>query len=269
MADFTVEMAAVSAARARLLADKVSDLTARARSAPPVSPLRLSGAGFDVIAEAKLASPADGRLASGGKETVRRLIVDYEHGGACAVSVLTEESRFGGSLSHLEAASSATRLPVMRKDFLVDPLQVLEARAFGASGVLIVARILSPHTLAEMVETTLGLGMFALVEAFDRQDLQAAAVVSGQGVLVGVNARNLATLDIDPARFEELAPELPREVPWVAESGIRTAAEARRASILGYRIALVGSALVTAADPASLLGEMIDSGRRAASETAT
>jgi indole-3-glycerol phosphate synthase len=214
-----------------------------------------------VIAEAKLASPSEGRLAEGGAAKVVELARLYEAAGAVAISVLTEETRFAGALRHLEAASASVDLPVMRKDFLVDPIQVLEARAAGASGVLLIARLLPDRLLDEMTDLTLSLGMFALIEVFDRSDLETAAGVFDRDVLVGVNSRDLASLEVDAARFAALAPHLPDQVTAVAESGLIDPEDFAAVAGLGYRLALVGSSLVREPDPARRLSEILEAGR--------
>jgi len=270
--DFLAVMARTSRRRWKKLAVRVprSELEARARALPPPLPLRTSAQGFDVIAEIKFASPSSGALAH--EATVgqaARLARSYSVAGAAALSVLTEPRRFAGSIAHLCAASRWSRVPVLRKDFLVDALQVLEARAAGASGVLLVLRLLDAAHLDAMLDEASTLGLFALLEAFDERDLErAAAVVAarpGQGLLVGVNARDLATLAVDPARHRVLAPALPRGVPCVAESGLASPDDARAVAAAGYRLALVGSALQRAPDANSLIVEMIAAGRAAAS----
>jgi indole-3-glycerol phosphate synthase len=263
VSDFLGEMSDVSAVRASAARDRADDIQARIVDARPPLPLGLSSHGFDVIAEVKLASPAEGPLDHGGAERVVELARAYAASGAVALSVLTEESRFAGSLDHLESASSVVDVPVMRKDFLVDPIQVLEARAAGASGVLLIARLLPEALLAEMTDLTLDLGMFALIEVFDRSDLETAVSVFDRDVLVGVNCRDLSTLGVDKGRFDSLAAHLPRDLPAVAESGIETAPDAASVARLGYRLALVGSALVRSDDPGSTLAGMIASGRSA------
>jgi indole-3-glycerol phosphate synthase len=263
VSDFLRQMSETSVARANAANGRLKTIRARLASVPPAIPLDLASRGFDVIAEAKLASPSEGTLDTGGGRRVVELARQFEAAGACAVSILTEESRFGGSLGHLEAAASALQVPVMRKDFLVDPVQVEEARAAGASGVLLIARVLPDALLVEMTDLTLELGMFALIEVFDRSDLETAARVFDRDVLVGVNGRDLATLQVDPSRFDSLAPLLPRDVPAVAESGIDTARDAAAVARLGYRLALVGTSLVRSDDPGSSLGQMLSTGRAA------
>lgn len=268
MSDFLATMAVSSRLRADAAEGRsgATGLESRVSSARPVVPLSLSSQGFDLIAEPKLASPAEGRLAGDGDDVaeVLGLAAELAASGAAALSILTEPDRFGGSIEHLELVSTAVDLPVLRKDFLVDPVQVLEARAAGASGVLLIARLTEAAVLTEMVDLALDLGMFALVEVFEEADLEAAAVVYDRDVLVGVNARDLATLDVEPSRHRQLAPLLPAARPWVAESGMLTSEDSARVANLGYRLALVGTSLVKSPDPGSLARRMLESGRRAA-----
>jgi len=238
-------------------------LERRARQTPLPPPLKLSGA-FDVIAELKLRSPAQGVLRSGAHDWQSR-VGAYARAGAAAVSVLTEPTRFDGSLEHLrEAAAALTPLgvPAMRKDFVVDPYQVLEARAAGAGGVLLIARMLSREHIAELLTVATDQGLFVLLEAFDDADLELCRELIGPQVsgnerlLVGVNCRDLDTLKVERSRFKELAPLLPPSALCVAESGVATAADALEARRLGYRLALIGTALMTREDPALLLEEI-------------
>lgn len=265
MSDFLTEMSDSSLLRARSAKERadVSGLHSRVASAPPPRPVEFSDAGFDVIAEAKLASPSEGELAKGGRDRVVELARSYSDNGAAVISVLTEDTRFGGALEHLQAAASSLDVPVMRKDFLVDPVQVLEARAANASGVLLIARLLPGGLLEEMTALTVDLGMFALVEAFDRSDLEAARSVAGSGVLLGVNCRDLATLEVDFSRFAEIAPDLPTDVPVVAESGLMTVEDVSHVAALGYRLALIGSSLVSSGRPGAMSAEFVRAGRQA------
>jgi indole-3-glycerol phosphate synthase len=247
-------------AEAALLAE------ARALPAPPALVLER----FDVIAELKLRSPAAGGLADAGfdrHEQLRR----YARAGAAAISVLTEPDEFKGDLAHLaEAAELLTPLgcPVMRKDFLTDAYQVLEARAAGASGVLVIVTMLDDATLGELVACARELGLFVLLEAFDAADLERIARLAEAGatapLLAGVNCRDLRDLSVRFERFAELAPHLPRALPAVAESGIATPADARTVAAAGYALALVGSSLMRAADPAAALGALLEAGRSTA-----
>jgi indole-3-glycerol phosphate synthase len=269
MSGFLDEMARLSAARAAqaMAAEPLAALERRASMAVRGSRLVLSEEGFDVIAELKLNSPAAGRLGAQNEDWLKR-VTAYAQGGAAAVSVLTEPSRFDGSLEHLRQASAALapfKVPTMRKDFLVDPYQVLEARAAGAGGVLLIVRMLSRSQLLQLLDAAAGQGLFVLLEAFDAEDLYAArellaARIPGGGldeVLIGINSRDLQTLEVVPERFEALAPELPGDWPAVAESGVACAADAVRMMNLGFRLALIGTALMSRDDPRQLLREIL------------
>lgn len=269
MSEFLTAMAGASLLRARAVRDALgeTELASRAASAQPAVRLDLEGAGFDIIAEAKIASPSEGKLVPGDEPLgeVSRLAGELALAGAVALSILTEPTAFSGSLDHLRAVSESSRLPVLRKDFLVDPVQILEARAAGASGVLLIAKILEGSLLAEMVDQCLDLGMFPLVEVFDDGDLEKAVPVLGPEIVLGVNARDLSTLEVDPARHADLAGRLPAHIPVVAESGIQSPQDAARVAGLGYRAALVGTALVTGGRPRAAAEELIGAGRRAVS----
>lgn len=270
---FLAEMAAQSAARTPAPGAEAALLAAcRATPAPP--PLRL--AGFDLVAEIKRHSPAEGTLQVDTDVAARASA--YAQAGAAAVSVLTEPARFGGSLEDLAAAAQVLApfgVPVMRKDFLVDPRQVLEARAAGAGGVLLIVAMLDDAALGEMLAAAREQALFVLLEVFDEADLEHAAARLADApnpgdapVLIGVNARDLRTLAVDPARLARLAPRLPAGVAAVAESGLHTPADAAAAAALGYRLALVGTALMRAADPAGLAADMLAAGRRTVAEGA-
>ena len=267
---FLEEMAAASRERVRTARRVLSEslLEERAKAAPPSPPLCLGAAGFDLIAELKLRSPATGVLAGAGADLAAR-VTAYARGGAAAVSVLTEPSRFDGSLAHLEHAAATLAphgVPVMRKDFLVDPYQLLEARAAGAAGVLIIVRMLSRQEIGALLECARGLGLFVLLEAFDADDiallheLVRAPHVPGT-LLAGLNCRDLETLQVVPERLLQLAPLLPAAVPRVAESGVAAAADARRVAAAGYTLVLVGSALMQGDDPAALAAQLLTAGR--------
>jgi indole-3-glycerol phosphate synthase len=257
--------------------EAVGALECRARRAPVPPPLRLSSTGFDVIAELKLRSPAAGALGSQAEDWLGR-VASYARAGAAAVSVLTEPSRFDGSLEHLRQAASVLApfgVPAMRKDFIVDPYQVLEARAAGAGGVLIIMRMLPRGRIAELLQVAADHGLFVLLEAFDRADLELAKDLleaprrlrdrSGEALLVGVNCRDLETLAVVRDRFSTLAPLLPAGWPAVAESGVDSAADARALSQLGYRLVLIGTALMTREDPDVLLSEILQAARTVSS----
>jgi indole-3-glycerol phosphate synthase len=271
MSSFLDDMARSSAARvAQALArESAVALARRARAAPPSAPLRLGAGGFDVIAELKLRSPAAGRLGEQSQDWLGR-VAAYARGGAAAVSVLTEPSRFDGSLEHLRAAAAALAplgVPAMRKDFLVDPYQVLEARAAGAGGVLVILRMLPRARIVELLDAAAEYGMFVLLEAFDAADLAAARDLmsrragTAEQLLIGINSRDLTTLEVVPERFAQLAPLLPRDWPAVAESGVASAEDARQMRILGFGLALIGTALMASEDPATRLREIFAAAR--------
>jgi indole-3-glycerol phosphate synthase len=272
--DFLAGMAASSRERvaaARRLHSE-AELWRWAESAPVPPRLALSPQGFDVIAEVKLRSPAVGQLAANDEDVAARATA-YARAGAAAVSVLTEPERFEGSLDHLEQAARALQeaggVPAMRKDFLVDPWQVAEARLAGAGGILVIVRMLARRELDGLIEAAARLGLFVLIEAFDEADIRVARELvdahggSGASLLLGVNSRDLITLKVVPGRLEELVAKLPSGVPRVAESGVNDAGDAARLARAGYQLALVGSALMSAPDPAQLLGAMIAAGRGA------
>lgn len=273
--DFLSQMKRASAERAReaQLETSLQELRARTADMPPAPALTLADFGFDVIAEVKRRSPSQGALArAADTATVHREIAErtvcYARGGACAISVLTEPSRFDGCLAHLTVASAAAEalgVPVMRKDFLVDPYQVFEARAAGAGGVLLIVRMLSDARLREMLDAAASVDLFVLIEAFDGDDLaraQALARSSDARILIGLNTRDLTTLEIDPERLARHASDFTRDWPSVAESGVVNVEDACMAKALGYRMALIGTALMQARDPATLLKTMLDAARR-------
>ena len=269
--DFLSGMAASSArrvlaARARLPEAQLMQ-QALASARPPA--LKLSAAGFDVIAELKLRSPALGALAAATADLDAR-IAGYAAHGAAAVSVLTEPERFDGALEHLERATRVLqgRIPAMRKDFLVDPYQVAEARVAGADGVLVILRMLARPELDALLQRAAELELFVLLEAFDERDIALGAELvqrhrARQALLLGVNCRDLVTLQVVPGRLVALAPRLPDAVPRVAESGVDTPQAAAQLAAAGYELALIGGALMKAPDPAVLLGAILAAGRAA------
>ena len=297
MTGFLDDMARSSAARVAeaIRHESVDALERRARRAAPSAPLRLSASGFDVIAELKLRSPAAGQLSRESEDWLGR-VAAYARGGAAAVSVLTEPSRFDGSLDHLRRAAAVLAplgVPAMRKDFLVDPYQVLEARAAGAGGVLVILRMLTRPRIDQLLDVAAEHGMFVLLEAFDAEDLAMARDLKtaravrhagsaeggsefanggelanggefangGEMILMGVNCRDLQTLKVVQERFAALAPLLPEGWPAVAESGVASSLDARRMQQLGYRLALIGTALMESGDPSQLLRHIFDATR--------
>ena len=292
MSDFLAQMAAGSRERLAEARRSCSEaaLLQRAHSLPAAPRLTASPARFDLIAELKLRSPAVGQLKSGDEDIAGR-VTSYARAGAAAVSVLTEPSRFDGSMAHLESATKSLaplNVPAMRKDFLVDPYQVIEARVAGAGGVLVIIRMLPRAGIEEMLDCAAKLGLFVLLEAFDEADIEVmhevlgavdartagaqtadASVLDSRSaekapVLAGLNCRDLATLQIVPTRLIELAHLLPAHVPRVAESGVVSAQDAARVAGAGYEFALVGSALMQGGDPHALAAAMLKAGRESA-----
>lgn len=258
MSDFLQSMATSSAERAAAAGEIPESALDKA-----AVPLRLGT--FDVIAEIKDRSPAEGGLAQDNADRSERAR-QYASGGAAAISVLTEPSRFDGSLEHLEEVVAAVPdTPVMRKDFLVDPVQILEAKRSGASGVLLIVTMLDDAALRSMLDCAGEHGLFVLLESFDEPDLARSTKLLDNSadqqraergeLLFGVNTRDLRTLHVDPRRLESLAPFLPPG-KCVAESGLHAAEDAATVAGLGYELALVGTALMRSDDPAALVSDM-------------
>jgi len=263
MSDFLKGMAESSAARAA----KAPSFT-DADFDKPVVPL--APGAFDVIAEIKQRSPAEGNLIHGVSHPIPGLkgrATAYAAGGAAAISVLTEPSRFDGELAHLEEVAAAVPgIPVMRKDFLVQTVQILEARKAGASGVLLITTMLDDASLRAMIDCAFEHGMFVLLESFDEADLRRSAqYIDNDGqLLIGVNTRNLRTLEVDTERLQKLGPMLPDAI-CVAESGLRAPEDAARVTGWGYSMALVGTALMRSDDPTALVRDMRKAGAAACS----
>lgn len=235
-------------------------LLRRLEEAPPVRSFRgaLAGGGeVSVIAEFKRRSPSAGDLA--GDADPVRVAEAYRRGAASALSVLTDGPHFGGRLEDLRAAREASGLPVLRKDFVLDPLQLLESRGAGADAVLLITRTLEGERLAELLQATRELGMDALVEVHGRAGLE-TALDAGAGV-VGVNARDLSSFEIDLERCEELVSRVPGDRVAVAESGIGGPEDVARMGRAGADAVLVGSTLMRRG-PAEALPELTGIPRR-------
>lgn len=252
----------VAAARA---VEPLSDLRTRARGvdAPPDLHAALAGPGVSVIAEVKRASPSKGDLAP-GIDAVDHARA-YVDGGAAAISVLTEPARFKGSLADL-AAVAALGTPALRKDFTVDAYQVWEARANGASAVLLIVAALDDATLAMLHAEAEAAGLAALVEVHDEAQLARANAIGAR--IIGVNARDLRTFDVDRDAFARLRPAIPDDVVAVAESGIQGPDDVVRAAEQGAGAVLVGESLVTAPDPAVATRALVEAGRVQEPQTA-
>ncbi len=209
-----------------------------------------------VIAEVKRASPSKGALADIPDPAA--LAVEYAAGGASAISVLTERRRFGGSLADLEAVRAAVPTPLLRKDFIVTDYQLWEARAAGADLALLIVASLSDQELADLMATATMLGLTALVEVHTAEETRRATAAGAS--LIGVNNRNLQTLEVDLAQFEKLVGLIPDDVVKVAESGILSVADVRRVSDAGADVVLVGEALVKHGDPHRAVADFIAAG---------
>lgn len=237
----------------------LADLKQQARSRPAarnaVDALRRPDR-ITVIAEVKRSSPSKGALADIADPA--GLARDYEAGGASAISVLTEERRFGGSLADLAEVRAAVDLPVLRKDFIVSPYQVWEARAYGADLVLLIVAALDLSVLTSLVERIHSLGMTALVEVHD--ETEALRALDAGARVVGVNARNLHTLEVDRGTFATVVNTLPSSVVKVAESGVRGPHDVLEYARAGADAVLVGEALVTRGDPRGAVADLVAAG---------
>ena len=215
---------------------------------------------FGVIAEIKRSSPSKGVLAEIASPA--ELAKSYQAGGACAISVLTEARRFNGSLADLAAVRSAVTIPILRKEFIVDSYQIYEARAFGADIILLIVAALSDGEILEFSTLTHELGMRTLIEVHDGEEIGRVLNLSKQGALdidlLGINARNLKTLEINPESFAALAPLVPATIPLIAESGISNSAEVGALSARGASGILVGEALVKDGNPAATIQEFLN-----------
>jgi indole-3-glycerol phosphate synthase len=218
---------------------------------------RLSGEdAVAVIAEVKRSSPSKGALAPITDPAA--LAREYEKGGASVISVLTEQRRFGGSLADLTAVRAAVDIPVLRKDFVVSPYQVWEARAYGADLVLLIVAGLEQTVLESLVERVHSLGMTALVEVHTLEEVSRA--VDAGARLMGVNARNLKTLEVDRSTFAALAPAIPAGTVKIAESGVRGPHDVMDYARSGAHAVLVGEALVTGESPRSAVADLVAAG---------
>jgi indole-3-glycerol phosphate synthase len=211
----------------------------------------------NVIAEFKRASPSAGVIRKNADPPA--IASEYEAAGAAAISVLTEEDFFDGALAHLTAVRARVGVPVLREDFVVDPWQLLEARAAGADAVLLIVAALTDAELAALLLRTYDLGMAALVEIHD--DAEAERAVAAGARIIGVNHRNLATLEMDMGLFARIRPRLPAGTITVAESGLRTLADVRRMAEAGADAILVGEALMRQPSPGAALAELLQSER--------
>ena len=249
-------------ARADALKSRARELERQAARAAPAPSFveALRGADVGVIAEVKRRSPSAGPI---------RLDLDpvahasgYQAGGARAISVLTEPEHFGGSLGDLTAVAEAVQVPVLRKDFLLDELQLLEARAAGASAVLLIARALAPRRLRDLTIEARGMGLGTLIETHTEAEVDQALSGGGEPSAVGVNSRDLDTVMVDLGVVERLLGAIPAAVPAVAESGIETREDVVRMAAAGADLVLIGTALAREQDPQAAVTRLTGVGRR-------
>ncbi|WP_026212240.1 indole-3-glycerol phosphate synthase TrpC [Longispora albida] len=249
----------VAARQQQVPLELVKERAAAAR--PPLdayAALRAPGVG--VIAEVKRSSPSKGALAE--IPDPAELAVQYAAGGARVISVLTEGRWFGGSLDDLTAVRAAVKVPILRKDFVVSSYQVHEARAYGADLVLLIVAALEKNVLTGLLERIESLGMAALVEVHDEDEADIALEAGAK--LIGVNARNLKTLEVDRSVFERIAPGLPNNVVKIAESGVRGPHDLIRYASAGADAVLVGEGLVTQKSPKDAVAELVNAGNHPA-----
>lgn len=234
-------------ARAALLAERRHDLQSAADETPPGASLAraLRSTSVALLAEVKRRSPSKGSIAESLDALAQARA--YADGGAAAVSILTEPHHFGGSEDDLRQVRDALAIPILKKDFHVAPVQLLEARALGASAALLIARALSPARLEELSAYGRSIGLELLVEVRDEDELRRA--LDAGATMIGVNNRNLETLEIDATTSERLVPGVPADVVAVAESGVRTRSEVERYAAAGADAVLVGSVLSASSDP--------------------
>jgi len=236
-----------------------------ARRAP--SPLdamaALKAEGVSVIAEVKRASPSRGAMADINDPA--ELAAEYEAGGARIISVLTEQRRFGGTLEDLVAVRRAVQVPVLRKDFIVSSYQLWEARAHGADVALLIVAALEQSALVSLVERAQSIGLLPLVEVHADEELDRA--VDAGATVIGVNARNLATLEVDRSVFTRIAPRVPEGVVKIAESGVRGPHDLLQYAAAGADAVLVGESLVTGKDPRAAVADLVTAGSHPALRT--
>jgi indole-3-glycerol phosphate synthase len=241
--------------QAQVPLDQLKDRVARRDPAKDVLG-RLRAPGVNVIAEVKRASPSKGELAAISDPAA--LALDYEAGGASVISVLTERRRFGGSLVDLDAVRAAVDVPILRKDFIVSSYQLWEARAHGADLALLLVVALEQTALVSLVERAESLGLVPLVEVHTEQEVDRALDAGAK--IIGVNARDLTTLEVDRGVFGRLAPRIPDGVVRVAESGVRGPHDVIEYARAGADAILVGETLVTGKDPRAAVADLVAAG---------
>ncbi|MEU7582084.1 indole-3-glycerol phosphate synthase TrpC [Streptomyces sp. NPDC041068] len=236
---------------------ELADRAAALGPAPDCVELLRGTAGVRVIAEVKRASPSKGALADIADPAA--LAADYQAGGAAAISVLTERRRFGGSLDDLDAVGTNVEVPLLRKDFITDPYQLWEARAHGASLALLIVAALDRALLADLLAQAVEIGLTPLVETHDEHEAERALEAGAR--LVGVNARDLRTLEVDRTTFARVAPVLGDDVVRIAESGVRGPRDVVEYAAHGADAVLVGESVVTGGSPREAVAALVAAGR--------
>jgi indole-3-glycerol phosphate synthase len=242
--------------QARTTLEELQEKAGQQRSARPAESVLRHGDTVKVIAEVKRSSPSKGALAAIADPA--GLASEYESGGACVISVLTEKQRFGGSLEDLVSVRTAVDVPVLRKDFIFTSYQVWEARAHGADAVLLIVAALEQEALVSLVERVHSLGMTALVEVHDETEVKRAADAGAR--VIGVNIRDLRTLEVDRSTFARLSPLIPTGIVRVAESGVRGPHDVLDYARSGAHAVLVGESLVTGNNPRSAVADLVAAG---------
>jgi len=214
----------------------------------------LVGNSRHIIAEVKKASPSKGLIREDFDPVA--IAKDYANHGASALSVLTEERFFQGDLTHLELVRQAVGVPLLRKDFMLDSYQLVEAKSYGADAVLFIAALLDPGLLSDLREEATTLALDALVEVHTEKELESALQAGSQ--MIGINNRDLKTFEVSLATTEKLAPKLPLGIPAICESGIDSPEQIRRVEKLGVHVFLIGEALMRAPQPGKKLGELLE-----------
>jgi indole-3-glycerol phosphate synthase len=247
--------------RAETLLRRSAELIQAARIAPHAPSLlaALRGGTVAVIAEVKRRSPSRGAIAPALDALAQAEA--YASGGAAAVSILTEPAHFGGSIEDLRDVRAGLRIPALKKDFHVTVIQLVEARLLGSSAALLIARALSPQRLKELMDHGRAIGLELLVEVRDEWELERA--LQAGAAMVGVNNRNLETLEIEPGTAERIIPKIPPSVIAVAESGVKTRDDVERYASVGADAVLVGSALSASPDPTAATEELVGVTRKA------
>lgn len=247
---------------ARMALTTLDELKAAAAKAPsalnPMPEFRAEG--VSVIAEVKRSSPSKGALATIADPAA--LAVDYAAGGAAAISVLTEQRRFGGSLQDLRSVRAQVDVPVLRKDFITTAYQLWEARAAGADMALLIVAALDQDALVSLIDRARSIGLTPLVEVHDEEEV--ARAVAADADLIGVNARNLKTLEVDRSTFERLAPKIPDSIVKVAESGVRGPHDVIEYARFGANVVLVGETLVRTENPRGTVADLVAAGHHPA-----